>query len=624
MVYIKQKTHSAAKYATLSIMNPGSGGLNIQDLDYTLLVNQSPKMLNMMLKNGTFGKRYGQKMVHKFSGEIKAIGRYHGSLFMHVGTSIVEYKDDFEYSVYTNASLVKKGMFFNYNKMLYYLSEDKYLVYNGTECKEVVPYIPDVVINRHPDGTSGDTIESYNRLGAGFKDTFHGDGKSTVYKLAMPKADDFDTAPLDDTKITAEINSITYTEGDSTGMIVSVDRKNATVTFKTAPPVGQNNVVITAYKTYHKQTESIMKCKCHYNFGGNNNSRLFLAGNGTSTYYYSDVFDASYFPEMQYALVGNSEDDITGFGSQYNILVVFKPTEMYGVTYSYTTDTNGDMKAIFSSQQINDTMGCDMPDTIQYVGNRLTWGSTQFGICTLCSTTLADEKNVQVVSRNINGGYRTDGLLGEANLKDAVAVNFEGRYMLCVNNVVYAWDYTNTPYVVSDRLTPDQAAKALAWYKWDNIGIKVYKVFNRALYYSNGDQLNTFDNSLSDFGKAINAYYQTPMLDFGNYEMLKTIKKAFFEVRADVPTIITIKYLTDEDPAGEEDPEKITVGATLWDYFKWTTFAWSAHAFAKTFARKCSVKKVCLFGVLLENNLVNRDLTLSGIKFEYTDVKEIK
>jgi hypothetical protein len=98
----------------------------------------------------------------------------------------------------------------------------------------------------------------------------------------------------------------------------------------------------------------------------------------------------------------------------------------------------------------------------------------------------------------------------------------------------------------------------------------------------------------------------------------------FFLVRGDTPTHISIRYITDEDAEGEEDPEDIIVNTTLWKQFSYFTWGWSIVKFAKTFARKCSIKKVNLFGILLDNNEVDRDMSLSGIRLEYAIVKEIK
>lgn len=618
---ISQKKHSSISYKVMDLGSPGYGGLNIQDLPYDLAPAQSPKMLNMMLRHGAFSKRYGQKVFHAFDNDIVAIGKYRGDLFLHIGTTIQKFTVSGTVTeVYSNEALTTdKGVFINFNKMLYYLNGKQYIVYDGESedktFKAVDAYAPDICINRTPDGKSSDLIEDYNRLGAAFKNTFNADGTSKTYYLTDQK--------LDSTKCTATVNTTEMTEENG----FTVNRTSGTVTFTTAPSKGQNNVVITAYKTEQEYIDSIINNKYWTAFGGQNNSRLFLAGNGNSTYYYSDVFDASYFPESNYASIGNGEDDITGFGPQYSVMIVFKPTEMFSVTYEYTTDTNGDQKALFYSGQVNAEMGCDMPDSIAYVDNRITWGSTQWGICCLVSTLIVDERNVQVISRNINGGKDVSGMLDEENLKNAVAVNYEGKYMLTINGNAYVWDYQYSPYAISSSsktTTPDVAAKAISWFKWDKVNLSSWIILNRVAYFCNGKNLCTFTLDYNDYGDAIHSYYQTPMLHFGAYQFLKTVKKVFFLVRGDTPTHISIRYITDEDAEGEEDPEDIIVNTTLWKQFSYFTWGWSIVQFAKTFARKCSTKKVNLFGILLDNNEVDRDMSLSGIKLEYAVVKEIK
>lgn len=612
---LAQKQYKPAAYRTLDISQPGYGGLNIQDLEYELNINQSPDMLNMMLKNGAFGKRYGQEEVHEFTDDIKAMAKYKDCLYIHAGTDIIQYDadTDTETVIYSDAdALAEKGVFFNFNKLLYYLNGTVYLQYDGTTMTEVEPYCPDLCINRKPDGSYADIIDDYNRLGAGFKNTFHGDGTSKTFVLTDQN--------LDARAVSADVDGNILTEGTD----FTVDRTAGTVTFNTAPLHSTNNVVITAYKTEQEYIDSIMSNKYWAAYGGQNNSRLFLAGNGHSIYYFSDVFDASYFPESNYAAVGNGEDDITGFGAQYNVLVVFKPTEMYAISYNLVQNADGDTEAQFFSAQINVEMGCDMPATIHYVDNRLTWGSTEWGICTLCSTVIEDERNVRVISRNINGGERRSGLLDENELEKAIAINFEGKYILTVNGNAYVWDYTFSPYPASDRIAVDNAAKSLSWFFWQNINVSAYMTLKRKLYYARGAKLCTFNHAYSDFGAVIPSHYQTPLIDFGAYEYLKTIKKIFFEVRGDTPATTRIKYITEENPDGEVDPEDIFINTKLWKEFNWQTWGWSFVNFAKTFARKCSIKKVTFLSVRLENEEVDRDMSLSGIRMNYTMVKEIK
>lgn len=609
MPIIQQKAHESAKYSILSINTPASGGLNIQDLDYTLPLAQSPKMLNMMYKNGVFGKRYGQALFDTLDATILNAVKYKDTIYYQ--TTLGLYKGDER--VYEHA-YSERGLFFVFNQELYFLHEDGYMVSEGNAFSAVDTYKPEICINRRPDGTYSDLIENYNRVGAGFKNTFNGDGTSTVYVLTDKE--------LDTTTVEVTVDTTDYTEGTE----FTVDRTAGTVTFTTAPPSGQNNVVITAYKTESEYINSILKCKYYEAYGGDNNSRLFLAGNGESTFYYSSVFDASYFPEMNYAKLGSKDDDITGFGKQYNVLIVFKPTELFQISYSYATDSNGDVAVLFNSQPVSAQIGCDVPYSIQYIDNRLTWCSTDWGVCTLCSTNIQDERNVRQVSRNINGGYRESGLLAE-DLTNAISADYEGKYFLFVGQKAYVWDYLNAPYTESTRYTADEIAKATAWYVWDSLGtadITSTVILDRVLYFCSGDDVSMFTNALNDYGEAISAFYQTPMFDFQSYESLKTIKKAFFETRGDMPVHVTITYITDEDADGEEDPEDIVVGSRLWNSFRYETFTYTTVNFAKTFARKCSIKKVALFAILLSDDTLDADLTVSGIKLEYTIVKEIK
>ena len=624
MPIIAQQSHAAAEYKLLALNKPGSGGLNLQDLDYTLPLSQSPKMLNMMYKNGVFGKRYGQETVSSADSDILAVGRYHNELYFQTSAGISKLGEG---SVYT-AELTHKGMFFVFNKILYFLSEDTYIQFDGEEWKEVEPYIPDILITSNPDGTGGQTTDyNYNAIGSGFRVGFNGDGSSTVYRLPKQTDENKNLIIMDDTPVKVLIGDVEHSEDDPNPGF-TVDRNAYTVTFDTAPDVGTDNVFITAYVTNPSYRSNILKCKYAASYGGNNNSHLFLAGNGKSTYYYSDVFDASYFPEMNYAVIGSTEDDITGFGLQYNVLIIFKPTEVYSVAYSFSKDTNGVERMLLTSMPVNNEVGCDMPYTIQYIDNRLTWGNSVYGICTLCSTAIIDERNVRVVSRNINGGSRENGLLAEDNLQDAVALDYDGKYIVFTGRVAYMWDYTNAPFSDSLRYSVDEMAKATAWYRWDNIGtgnVSCGIVIGSTVYFVAGADVITFNNELNDFGESpIHSYYQTPLFDFQAFEALKTIKQAFFEVRGDTATKIHITYITDEDPEGEEDPEDIEVPALLWGAFTWSSFKWGVMKYAKTFARKCSIKKVMLFGVLLENDEFGRDMSLSGIKLKYTVVKEVK
>lgn len=596
MAFLETPKFNSTNYRNFEISQPCSGGINLNDLEYEQDAKQSPNVLNMMYRNGSFCKRYGQEYYHDFGEKIHNLCYFNDEIIAHVGTKI--YKDK---TVIKEGMPSKSGHFFKFNRKLYYIC-DGYYVYD-TEWKTVEPYVPDVVINRKPDGSYSDPMDNYNRLGAGFNNTFHGDGTSTIYVLSNKNLDTkTPICTVDGTKVT----DFTY------------DATKGTVTFKTAPVKGTNNVVITAYKTEQEYIDSILKCKYSAAYGGANNSRIFLSGGGDSCYYYSDVADATYFPENNYAYIGNSEKDITGFGEQYDTLMVFKPSEIYAI--DYYVDSNN--KGAFTTKQVNAKIGCDAPNTIQLINNLLVWVSSTEGVCTLVSTNIEDERNVRVISRNIEGGYRTKGLLQETNLKNAVSVDWEGKYFLTVNGKVYMWDYLLSPYANTGKI--EQDAKRLSWFLFDNFNVGKYVKKDLDLYYASGTKLIKLNEKYDDFGQSIHAIYQTPFLQFNAVEYLKTVKNMYVQCRADTISVINIKYFTEETPYGETESEPIVIYGNIWNNFSWQTFGWLVVNYANVFRRKCSLKKVQMVSVLFENDEVGRDMAISHLAFQYTVVKNIK
>lgn len=610
----------ATTYNDYVLSSPGWGGLNIADLEYDILDNQSPDMINMMVADGALGKRYGQSKVDT-TGEtlskIIALGQLNNVIYVQANNAIYAIKDN----TVTKLTDVEgnKGTFYVFNQQLLFMNGTQFLAFDENGLVTQEPYIPEIVINRKPDASyEGDLMEKYNRLTSKFKNTFDGDGTSTIYHLTSKDLQGNETEPL--------VNVIVFDEEWTYGASIkgfTVDWTNGTVTFTEAPKQGVNNVVITASQSLKQSQEyinSITKCKYMYSFGGNNNSRLFVAGNGSSCYYYSDVYDASYFPESQNAAIGNGTDDITGFGEQYSTFIVFKPDQVYGITYSFD---EAKQEPVFDTYTINSLIGCDCPYTISMVNNQLTWLNSTYGVCTMLSTTIKDEKNIVYISRNINSGMK-QGLLDYELVKEDVAFNFDGKYWLCQKDGnVFVWDYELTPYTYSGFM--DKDALRLAWFKFDNMFINCAVVIDENVFYGNND-IMTLDNSLSDYVtsstnedklEAIVSRFKTKMLDFGYIDYLKTVKKMYVDVRGDTPSLIKVKYVTGENPEGEYDPEDIIIYSKLWKDFSWDTFGWEIINFKKEFARNVSLKKISIFGIIFENNQLAKDMSISSIKLKW-------
>lgn len=362
-------------------------------------------------------------------------------------------------------------MFINFNGLLYYFmptSEDfdgAIYEYDGTTWGDAKKYIPEHIINRSPDGTTsvGDVIDNFSLITGEFHEEFDSDGSSTQYHLSETDLDE-DYTP----RAIVDEEEWTYDPNLATNKTFKIDFATGIVTFKPAPsqPQGTNNVDIYVSKTIDGNMAKVVNNKFWSAYGGNNNSRLFVAGSGDSMYRYStpEEADGLYFDEASWEIVGNSADDITGFGKQYNVLIVFKPQEIYSVTYyiqssSTTTEESQYGLGAFKSQLVNDKMGCDVPDSIQLINNQLTWASTINGVCTLVSTNIIDERNVRQISRNIErtNNLGVVGLLDWEDLKNAHSVDYDGKYILAneTSGYVYVWDYAISPYANSGYVEKD-------------------------------------------------------------------------------------------------------------------------------------------------------------------------
>ena len=72
----------------LEVPNPAMGGINLRDLEFEQEVNQSPYMLNVMYRNGAFGKRFGQEIHSTYADTVYASVYFDGDIYVHAGKKI--------------------------------------------------------------------------------------------------------------------------------------------------------------------------------------------------------------------------------------------------------------------------------------------------------------------------------------------------------------------------------------------------------------------------------------------------------------------------------------------------------------------------------------------------------
>lgn len=657
--------YKSVDYKPLEIPQAGIGGLNLKDLEYEQQLNQSPYMMNMMYRNGSFSKRYGQSKFDTYQDEIFAIESFFDDVFVHCGTDILRNGVPINIDKEDNPIELprQKGVFAKFYQELYYLVGEKYYVYGRDEgdittyvFKEVEPFVPTIFNGASPikedryaekgePGFGGFPLNEINILCPQFKQLYNGDGTTKEYyiKGGINDAIDWTVIP----KVT--VDKVERTD-------FALDEENGTLTFSgTAPKKDFDNVemVWTLKPDATKgDRERLLRSKFTVSYGNANNTRLFFCGGGESKYFFSAPYDATYFPESNWEIVGRTEEDLTGFGLQYNTLFLFKPNEIYSVS-TYTQNTTDAVTGasttttFFSSQLVNSEKGCDAPYSIQLIDNKLTWYSSRFGICTLVSSNILDERNVRVISRNIerSNSFGLNGILDyKEDLNTIVSADYDNKYFLCfpASGMCYAWDYQISPYYYTSSKETD--VKILDFFLFDNFHVKQFLnirgvsgsgvdlIYVRSddnkeiaiLDYSFADDLYGVDEKGESLAKPINAFYMTPFMQFGAVEYLKNVRDVYVQCRGDTASVINMFLHTEQSSGEQGDIESIRIGGKIWQGFRWDTFQWTTFNHAKSFRRRVSLKKIEMCSFLFTNNELYRDMSISHLSIFYQVVKPVR
>lgn len=588
--------------------NSISGGLCLEN-DTTIDIKQSPEMLNMLIDNGVLSKRKGQ--MYYFTSDVSTSKvnaiycDFLGENILHIGTSLYKFTGNNTPTLLGTGLQNIRSSIFVYNNILYIMDGVSYKQYDGTTFTDVVPYCPIVNMNRKPDGSSSVVNESWNMLGNGFRNTFNADGSTKIYKLSLTSLDS-STAPI--VKVGGVLKTITtdYT----------VDYVAGTITFTTAPATGDNNVEITAYKVFANLKENIKGCRFACEFS----NRVFISGNPNlkNTYYaggLNEDIKANYFPQKYTYIVGGKNKAITGLKVHQNKLIVFKEDMICTIESSLGLDNT----ASFPISFLDTDKGCDIPYSIQLIDNNIVFANSVNGVYMITSTSIPGEKSILPISINVNGSEKRIGLLQEQYIKEAISVDHNYKYYLCLpNGRCYVLDYK---YGISTK-----SQEKNSWFLFDNIKANCFTIMGAELIYGSSEKGNLvrFISAKRDFNLPINAYWKSKLFDFGYPDWLKYITNCWitFDVIG-LKSDVKISYLNEK---GFKETDNVILGKKTygWDRFSWDNFSWVVSIFDSTNRKKVRAKKISYFQIELENNVLDEDLSVKNIVVQYRLMRKVR
>ena len=288
-------------------------------------------------------------------------------------------------------------------------------------------------------------------------------------------------------------------------------------------------------------------------------SRLFFCGGRDSLVIWSDFENPLYFPENNYAYVGDKTQRTTAFGKQGSSLIIFKEKEIYSTQYVQGNVTAEEINnqtvidvttslAYFPMTLIHPHIGCDCPETDQLLRNRLTFASSNGKVYVITGQNQFSERNVYEVSELIYP------MLKNENLRCATAADWDGNYVLFVNNKAFVMDYNSYGYVNISSYTRDEVGNRLIpWFVWEFEDDVVASTVTEDIlfgwirktgeehfliqpFFMDGREEKDEKVTVSDKGeilkesKGIPSEIKTKHFDFGEGHRVKVIEKVLFEL----------------------------------------------------------------------------------------------
>ena len=462
--------------------------------------------------------------------------------------------------------------FFGFESNVYLLNGHEYLYWDGkedTQFKDVEPYVPTIITASTPLG-QGTTLENVNRLTNKRKAQYSPDGSAKDFYL--PESD---------------VTAVVAVEG--TTATYTLDAAKGKVTFSTAPAVGVNTVSIT-YTKGDGAANEVKTMRFAELFNGVTDSRIFLYGNGTNKTIYSGTNfatgkpDASYFPDLYEASIGEANTPITAMIRHYSRLLVFKTNSAWSMQYEISGLATGGVTAAFYVTPVNRQIGNIAPGQVQLLENN--------------PLTLFEESVYQWRATSTSGNITADNR--NANrVSDRVAVamrEFDLSKTKTFNRLAHNefWFlYGGTALILNYA--------ADAWYLYTNMDFTEMVDISGELYgfREDGSMAHISRAYRSDDGNDIDAYAATGSMDFDKDWLLKYSPMIFVAIQPESGARV---HVTVETNRRSDYPEKI-VAASLanFSHVDFNHFSFGTNRKPQVQRVKMKVKKATFYKLVFKS-----------------------
>ena len=397
----------------------------------------------------------------------------------------------------------------------------------------------------------------------------------------------------------------------------TADRENGKIVFNEAVPktpvTGEDNLVIEAEKFFDGCAERINGCRKSIAVdSGGTAARIFVCGNKSEPNrdYWCMPGDPTYWPDTYYSELGSSEVSIIGYSIVDGYLASHISPAFDGrsiVLRKAETDENGNasfpvVKYLQGEEAVSANSFIYMEKEPLFLTGR--------GVYDVTAQDVSGEKYTQ------NRSFYINKELCKENLKDAFCAKWKQFYLISVGGKLYLLDTSQKSY---ERGEPLSAAQ-YECYLWKGFDARILWEEEGVLFFGDGEgRVCRFsENSYSDDGKAIEAYWTFPDFAGEDFWRNKTIRTVAIQAAAYPLNKLRLELRTGGIwKVLKEWTDRLSFFA--WNAFSWKDFTWSGNSGPRTLTLKTKIKKFDRAGFRIVCDEKDKAFGLCGFALEYTE-----
>ena len=481
--------------------------------------------------------------------------------------------------------------FFGFEGNVYLLNGHEYLYWTGkadAQFVEVEPYVPLVLTASTPLGL-GTALENVNRLTNKRRARYSPDGTSKEFYL--PEAD---------------VDAVLEVEG--TTVTYSLDKEKGKVTFSSAPSSGVNTLTIT-YSKGEGAADEVKKMHYAELFNGATDTRVFLYGDGSNKTVYSGVNsdtgkpDASYFPDLYEASIGEANTPITAMIRHYSRLLVFKSASAWSMQYEIVSLATGAVSAAFYVTPVNRQIGNAAPGQVQLLENN--------------PLTLFEKSIYQWKATSTSGNITSDNR-NASRVSDRVAVTLAGfdlektRVFNRMGENEYWFLYGGKALILNYASN--------AWYQYTNMPfVEMLEVSGKLYGFTeDGRCVHVSREYRNDDGAEIDAYAASGSMDFDKDWLLKYSPMIFVAIQPESNARVSV---TVETNRRSDYPEKtVAAGFATFNHVDFGHWSFGTNRKPQVRRLKMKVKKATFYKLIFKSRSASATATVleTDVQLRYT------